>query len=126
MGSGPASRCPGHQTRALKHTLGPRVTQGETVTVTQVVVEVLHRPAHVAGPVLLQHPLDPIHGDPPRRRLAEPAVEQTVEAFGLIAASVAVKAALAHPQQLHRVVRRQTLRIEALQHIAKLLHPALL
>ena len=77
-----APRRPRYQTRALKHALGPHVAQGEAVTVTEMIVEVLHRPAHVAGAVLFEHPLDPIHGDPARRRLAEAAVEQTVEAFG--------------------------------------------
>ena len=72
----PAPRRPGHQTRPLQGGLGPAVAQAKAVMLAQMVVEVLHRPADMAGAVLLQHPLDPIHRDPARRRLAEAAVEQ--------------------------------------------------
>ena len=122
----PAPRRPRYQTRPLQHRPGPAVAQGEAVMLAQMVVEVLDRPADMAGAVLLQHPLDPIHRHPPRRPLAEPAVEQAVQTFLFVAPPVAPEAALRHPQKLGRIQRRQTLRLVASQNIAKLLHPPLL
>ena len=56
---GAAPGCLGHQACALHGGLGPGVAPGEAVVGAEMVVEVLDRPAHMAGSVLLEHPGHP-------------------------------------------------------------------
>ena len=92
----------------------------------EMVVEVLDRPARMAGSVLLEHPFDPVGRHAARGRLVEPSVKQSVQAIVLVAAPVAAEAALAHPQHLRRLQRRQASCLPVPQHILKRLHPAFL
>ena len=57
----------------------------------EMVVEVLDRPARMAGSVLLEHPFDPVGRHAARGRLVEPSVEQSVQAIVLVAAPVAAE-----------------------------------
>ena len=116
----------GDQACALQGGLGPGVAPGEAVVGAQMVVEVLDRPAHVAGAVLLEHPGHLIGRHAARGRFAEPAVEEAVQAFLLIASSVAVEAALAHPQKLRRLQGGKPPCLKVSQNILKGLHPAFL
>ena len=82
----PAPGCLGHQACALQGGLGPGVAPGEAMVGAEMVVEVLDRPARMAGSVLLEHPFDPVGRHAARGRLVEPSVEQSVQAIVLVAA----------------------------------------
>ena len=77
---GAAPGCLGHQACALQGGLGPGVAPGEAMVGAEMVVEVLDRPARMAGSVLLKAPIRsgrPARGAP--RRLVEPSIEQSVQ-----------------------------------------------
>ena len=77
---GAAPGCLGHQACALQGGLGPGVAPGEAMVGAEMVVEVLDRPARMAGSVLLEHPFDPVGRHAARGRLVEPSIEQSVQA----------------------------------------------
>ena len=126
VAGGGARRAGAPATPGLQALLGPAVAQRKVVPGAQMVVEVLHRPAPVAAAILLKHPFDPVRRNPARGGLAQPAVEQTVASVLLVTPPVAPERPLRHPQQLRRIQRRKTLRLETSQHIVELLHPAFL
>ena len=57
----------------------------------------------VAGPVLLQHPLDPVHRYRPARGAAAPAVDQTLDAVRLVLVPQPPEVPLRYPQHLRRL-----------------------
>src|SRR5579883_704503 len=71
---------------------------------------------------LLQMPLR----HPPRRSLAEPAINQTLKPSFLVAVPITRERALRHAQQLASLHHRQFPGLPAAQNITKLLHPAVL
>jgi hypothetical protein len=69
----------------------------------QMLVEMLDREALIALAIKPLHLLRPVGGDPPARRLAEPAVGEAGLAVFLVAARPAPKRPFAHPEQLSRL-----------------------
>jgi len=90
------------QAHGLQLQLGPGVAPLETVLPPQVLVEVPHVPTRVAGPVLVDHPDDPVDRHTSHRRLAKAAIRQAAIPLLLIAAPPASKLPLRTPQKLTR------------------------
>ena len=97
-----------HQAAALQHRLRPSVAQIEAVLGLQGLVEVLHREVEVAGPVLLDHPFDPIRRHPAPGSPAAPTVDQPFRSFRLVALAQPAEMPLADPQKLRRLQAAQT------------------
>jgi hypothetical protein len=91
-----------------------------------VLVEMLHVPAHVAAPILTQHPSNLVHRHPLRRGLAQPTIDKPSQPILLVAMPVASELPFRHPQNLASLKRRKLLALPAAQYIPKLLHPAVL
>jgi hypothetical protein len=81
---------------------------------SQIFVEVLHVPTHVAGPVLADHPDDPVDRHTPHRRLAKAAIGQAAIPILLTASPPAPKLPLRTPQKLTRFLCRKFLVLPAL------------
>jgi hypothetical protein len=77
-----------HQSGRVQLRLGPGVAPAEPVLLLNMLVEMLHVPAHVRA-VLSQHPSHPVDRHPPSRRFAEPVIDQSGKPFLLIPAPVA-------------------------------------
>ena len=110
----------------MQDALGPAVGTHQPVPFRQVIVDVLHRPAHVARPVKLQNPLRLVHRNPVRARTAEPAVEQTCQAVVFIQATVPTGRALRHVEPLRRLISAQTSAPEPIVDILEPQHADLL
>jgi hypothetical protein len=91
-----------------------------------VLVEMLHVPAHVMRPVLTEHPSDPVNRDAPSRFLAKPSVDEPCNAILLVTPPVTPELSLRHPEYLSSLQRGQLLALPSAQYVAKLLHPAVL
>ena len=106
--------------------LHPRVAPPEAMPRLQVLVEMLHVPVQVVGPILIEHPLDLIDRHPLRRGLAQPLVVQPFQPILLVASPVPPELPFRHPQNLACFQCRQFLSLPSAQNIPKLLHPAVL
>ena len=91
-----------------------------------VLVEMLHVPAHVMRPVLTEHPNDLVDRHAPGRFLAKPSVDEPCKPILLVAPPVTPELALRHPEYLSSLERGQLLALPSAQYVAKLLHPAVL
>jgi hypothetical protein len=101
------------QTRRLQLQLGPGVAPLEPVLALQIFVEVLHVPTRVAGPVLADHPDDPVDRHTPHRCPAKAAIRKSGLPFLLIAAPPTPELPLRAPQNLTRFLRRKFLVLPA-------------
>src|SRR5499427_8947291 len=92
----------------------------------QMLVEMLHVPAHVVGPVLTQHPGDLVDRHTPRRRLAKTPIRKPGKPILFVTTPIAAELPLRHPQNLTSLLGRKFLALPPVQYIPKLLHPAVL
>src|SRR5215831_12914300 len=123
-------RCPPrrsfHQSGRVQLRLGPGVAPAKLVLLLNVLVEMLHVPAHVVLAVLSQHPCHPVDRHPPSRRFAESAIDQSGKPFLLKPAPVAPELSFRNSQNLASLHCREFLALPSAQNIPKLLHPAVL
>src|SRR5207302_7394127 len=87
--------------------LGPRVAPAKAVPPAKMLVEMVHVPAHVVRPVLLEHPVNLIHRNPLGRRFAKPLVDQPLKPFFFVALPIAPELPLRATQKLASLQRRQ-------------------
>ncbi len=104
MGAAPGG--PGHKPRCVQLRLGPSVAPREVMLPLQMLVEMLHVPPHVVGPVLTQHPGDLIDRHPLRRRLAKTPIRKSCHPILFVTTPVTAELPLRHPQNLTSLLRR--------------------
>src|SRR6266446_1944284 len=102
--------------------LGPRVAPAKAVPPAKMLVEMVHVPAHVVRPVLLEHPVNLIHRNPLGRRFAKPLVDQALKPFFFVALPIAPELPLRATQKLAGLQRRQIPPFPSAQYVPKLLH----
>ncbi len=122
----PAPGGPLHKPRRLQLHLGPGVAPAEVVLPLQVLVEVLHVPTHVVGPVLAKHPDNLVDRHPLARRLAKTPIRKPGQPILRETLPVTPELPLRHPENLASFNCRKLLALPAVQHILELLHPAVL
>lgn len=98
---------PRHQTRLLQLNPGPGVAVLELRLGADPLVEVLHVEVEVTAPVLLQHPLDPIHRRRPARCAVATPVDQTLRTLRFMTIPKPAKMPLRNPQYLRRLQTAQ-------------------
>src|SRR5947209_11763676 len=74
MRAAPGGPC--HKPRCVQLRLGPSVAPREAMLPLYMLVEMLHVPVHVLGPILTQHPGDLVDRHPLRRRLAKTPIRK--------------------------------------------------
>jgi len=89
-------------------------------------VEMLHVPVHVLGPILTQHPGDLVDRHPLRRRLAKTPIRKPSQPILFVTTPITAELPLRHPQNLTSLLGRKFLPLPPAQYIPKLLHPAVL
>ncbi len=96
-----------HQPGRLQRQPGHRVGQFVAVPLHQLLMEMLHREIAVAFLVEHLHPRQLGRRRPPRRRLAEPPVAQTLGTLRVMAHQQPPEMPARHAEQLARILGRQ-------------------
>ena len=102
------------------------IAPAEMVVANQMLVKMLHVPAKIAVTVKLQHLLDRLRRNSPRRKLAKTPVQQAGFPSLFVPIPVAAELTLRQAKQLTRLHQRQIAAIPAAQNVPKLLHSPVL
>ena len=117
---------PIHQPGRVQLRLDEGIAPAEMVVAHQMLVKMLHVPAKIAVTVKLQHLLDRLRRNPPRRNLAQTPVQQAGLPSLFVAVPVAAELPLRQAKQLARLHHRQIAALPAAQNVPKLLHSPVL